>query len=652
MGLASHSSPPMQAPDTAAELLRLYGTTQPIPQTVSLQAGALCCVLEDGAIRTLRWHGVEVIRGIAYLLRDSNWGTSQTEVTDLSVQQDPQSFVVHFHMRMTLRDGVLHASARVQGHADGRFVFEVDATPDVALRTNRCGFVVLHPAQVAGAPLDVEHTDGSTQHQEFPRWISPGQVAYNIRRLRHRPQPGLVVDCLLQAQLPHDPLGKFEMEDQRNWSDGSFKTYVASLLDPWPYTLDAGVRLNQVVQVRMESEPGLARDACSATPLVPAALAVGASLEVRMPAIGVGVPQGLEHMRAQELACVVALKPGWLVAEVEVTDAQLLARLVAIAHLAQACGARVQLDALCPGTHTPENDAHRLAQACSAAGLVPHAMRAGPQPYLASYQPSDQWPDIASLERYAQAYAECFPSAQVGGGMLTYFTELNRKRQSDQHLHFIGHSTCPLVHAADDLSVMQTLEALPSIVASVKQLWPHLEYRLGPVTLGMQRNPYGSSVAQNPHRVRMPMATDDPRHHAQFGAAWLAGYAAAVAPLGLGVLSFQHTHGLCGPLRLSTSGVQDGGHTTAWAVQAALAQAAGNPVLAVHGVPDGVQALAWQAEQKHLMLVNLTPAQTTVVLDRPWRGAGNVGASEGAPDSLAADHRCRLDAYQVLILTS
>ena len=32
----------------------------------------------------------------------------------------------------------------------------------------------------------------------------------------------------------------FEMEDQRNWSDASYKTYVRPLALPWPYVLPAG----------------------------------------------------------------------------------------------------------------------------------------------------------------------------------------------------------------------------------------------------------------------------------------------------------------------------------------------------------------------------------------------------------------------------
>jgi hypothetical protein len=37
----------------------------------------------------------------------------------------------------------------------------------------------------------------------------------------------------------------FEMEDQRNWSDASYKTYVRPLALPWPYRIPAGETVTQ-----------------------------------------------------------------------------------------------------------------------------------------------------------------------------------------------------------------------------------------------------------------------------------------------------------------------------------------------------------------------------------------------------------------------
>ena len=66
-----------------------------------------------------------------------------------------------------------------------------------------------------------------------PKFISPGQPIFEIRSLKHEPLPGVTVTVLMEGN-------KFEMEDHRNWMDASYKTYVCSLLDPWPYTLEKG----------------------------------------------------------------------------------------------------------------------------------------------------------------------------------------------------------------------------------------------------------------------------------------------------------------------------------------------------------------------------------------------------------------------------
>ena len=42
----------------------------------------------------------------------------------------------------------------------------------------------------------------------------------------------------------------------------------------------------------------------------------------------------------------------------------------------------------------------------------------------------------------------------LGGGMLSYFTELNRKPVPKGVFDFITHTVCPIVHAADDISVI------------------------------------------------------------------------------------------------------------------------------------------------------------------------------------------------------
>jgi D-apionolactonase len=621
----SPSLPPdvLAPPDAAA--LRVFGTAQPVPSARLLQAGPLSCRLEDGGLRAICWNGEEVVRGIAYLFRDADWGTAQAVIRQREAEPSPspsQQFSLAFDLVWTLPQGVLQAIGRIDGHADGVLSFEVQATADAPLTTNRCGFVVLHAAGVAGCALQVGHCDGAIEDTRFPLQISPSQVAYGIRRLTHVAPSGLQVDCLMQAELPHDPLGKFEMEDQRNWSDASFKTYVASLLDPWPYTLPAGRVLTQRVTVTVR--PGAAATAASdlRSATGDAQVRVGAATGIRVPPVGLGLPLDVARITAAEQACVRALRPACLQAEVAAGDAAASdLQLQGIVQLARDCGAAVQLDVLCPPHEEPAHLARRLAQQCRSRGLVPQAVRACPEVYLKSYQPSDTWPQSPSLEAYAQAFAQAFADSHIGGGMLTYFTELNRKRQSASHIAFIGHSTCPLVHAADDRSVMQTLESLPHIARSVRAIWPGLGYRLGPITLGMCRNPYGEATSANPRHERVAMATDDPRHHGSFGAAWLAGYAAAAIAEDLELLSLNHSHGVQGPLLradLAEPGVP--ACVPSWRVQSVLNEARGCAVHTVHGLPDGVAALAWKTGDGalRLLLANLGESFVRLPLQGRW----------------------------------
>ena len=55
--------------------LKLCGTEEIDPPSQQLAAGPLTAELENGQLRYIALNGVEVLRGIAFLVRDQNWGT-------------------------------------------------------------------------------------------------------------------------------------------------------------------------------------------------------------------------------------------------------------------------------------------------------------------------------------------------------------------------------------------------------------------------------------------------------------------------------------------------------------------------------------------------------------------------------------------------
>ncbi len=54
--------------------IQLYGTEVPDVQGQTLRAGELSVVFENGALRYIRLGQTEVLRAIAFLVRDENWG--------------------------------------------------------------------------------------------------------------------------------------------------------------------------------------------------------------------------------------------------------------------------------------------------------------------------------------------------------------------------------------------------------------------------------------------------------------------------------------------------------------------------------------------------------------------------------------------------
>src|SRR6185437_10674216 len=197
-----------------------FGTDESPKGERKFSAGALTLFLSDGAIRGLSWHGTEVVRGICCPVRDANWATYTSVLVDENVKETPDEFEIS-QVRL-VSDGALRVNLLFKGHSDGTFVATAEMSASAEFVTNRAGFTLLHPLQgVVGTPLSIIHPDRSVTSSHFPLLISPEQVADGIAGLRYCAN-GIDTEIAFQGEV-------FEMEDQRNWSDASFKTYCRPL---------------------------------------------------------------------------------------------------------------------------------------------------------------------------------------------------------------------------------------------------------------------------------------------------------------------------------------------------------------------------------------------------------------------------------------
>lgn len=497
---------------TAPERLRLiYGTEEPPPERRILRAGRLEALLEAGALRRIRIDGLEALRGLAFLVRDRNWGTALPEISGLSVEEGPEGFRVSY--RALCREGAEEVAyaARIEGRADGSLLFEVEGSSETGFLTNRTGFTILHPGEgLEGRPLEIGQTDGTVERMAFPDRIRPDQPAFDIATMRWSPAPGLTVTVRTDDDA-------YEMEDQRNWSDASFKTYYRPLAKPRPYRLEPGQPIRQSVRIEAEgrAEAVAPKAAGAAKGRLPALSLLLDPDEAPPVAAWAGPIAG-----AGFDALLCHLDPG------RGHGAEAMRRF---AEAQEATGLPLELEAVLP-LRGPDGEwsadlgllartLGEIAALAGEAGLRFRRVMALPDCYRRSWQPDETWPAAPPLEAVVEAARAAFPGAEIGGGMLSYFTELNRK-PPPQNADFVTHGVCPIVHAGDDLTVVENLGALGPIAASARALMPGRPYRVGPTGIAMRQNPYGAAPAPNPDGRRLAMAEEDPRMAGLFGAAW------------------------------------------------------------------------------------------------------------------------------------
>jgi D-apionolactonase len=590
--------------------IMLFGTEQAVAPPKILRAGPLTVELENGNFRYIRYRGIEVLRAISFLVRDRNWATYGAAIDNLKIGQGPDDFTVSYDAACKDASQELRYRATIRGRADGSLRFEVDGKAISDFLTNRAGFVVLHPLEgVAGEPVEVTHTDGQAEQTRFPRLVSPSQPFFDIRALAHEVVPGVVAICTMEGDA-------YEMEDQRNWTDASYKTYIRPLSKPKPYTVRAGETLRQSVALAFRGAPSAA--------VAPAdegvSVTIGAPTGRPMPRLGLWVPPAEAERSLAVADLITALRPNLLVGHLDLRDASQAAALLHLRALAEAVGAPVVLEIVLPNQRPPAEELGKAAAAVRAAGLALEAVVPSPQEYLKSWQPQERWPDCPSLEEIYDAARQAFAGAKVGGGMLSYFTELNRKRPPARRIDFVTHATCPIVHDCDDRSVMETLEALPWVAESVRAFAPGKPYRVGPSMLGMRANPYGAAPMPNPENRRIAMAINDPRQRGLFGAAWNLGYAARMAAAGVEALTLSAPVGAFGVVYARSDfpqpwfDEQGAGVYPLYHVLRGIAQGAGKLRLEVTSShPGAVQALPWQDDGRPVLwLANLTGQEQSV----------------------------------------
>jgi hypothetical protein len=515
-------------------LVRLYGTDEEVAKPKLLRAGPLTAELEAGNLRHIKFVGTEVMRAISFIVRDKDWGTYNPIISDLKVTETADGFQVAYNA--VAKDGrqEFRYRATITGSNQG-VIFRARGEAVSDFLTNRTGFVVLHPiAGVAGRPVEIEHTDGRVVKTRFPDLIDPIQPMMDLRCLIHEAAPGLRVACRMEGDI-------FEMEDQRNWTDASYKTYVRPLALPWPYTLEAGTQVEQSITLAISGlAPAVARSGDQAI-----SLALGGR-SGPAPALGLGLDPDEVPSTMSAVEPLTLLRPHHLICHYDPRrghDARTLAQAAAIA---ASLGSEPWLEAVVTRVDGFENEIARLGGAVAGIGSPFSTVLLSPASDLKCTLPGSPWPPAPPADEMFRSGRHAFPTARLGGGMFSFFTEMNRKRPPLAEIDLVSFTTSALVHAGDDHSVMEGLESLPAIAASALAIAGKLPIAVGPSAIGFRMNPYGEAPMDNPRNTRQAMNRNDPRQRGLLCAAWTVAYYAHFARSGFAAIAFGGTTGASG----------------------------------------------------------------------------------------------------------
>jgi hypothetical protein len=507
-----------------------YGKDEPLPQQKELRAGPLSLIYEEGDLRYIRLGDREVLRRVYVAVRDRNWDTVPPRLSHVQMEIAQDSFRITYDVEHRQGDVDFFWKGTITGDANGTITFVMDGVARSTFWRNRIGFCVLHPIrECAGTPCRVEHVDGTVEEGAFPRYISPHQPFFDIRAISHEVMSGVWAEVRFTGDV-------FEMEDQRNWTDASYKTYCTPLRLPYPVEIRAGTHVMQTVTLSLRGstvgletkDQGQTAEGCSLS------LVFHPSSPVPLPRLGLSVASHGQPLSPKEIERLKALNLSHLRVDLDLTRPGYEAALRQATAEAQALGA--SLEAALFVSDEAENELKALLDVLARVrpGLP---VRRWLIFHHQEKSTSERWVTLA--REYLSRYGATIP---IGAGTNVYFTELNRGRPPIQVLDVVCYSINPQVHAFDNASLVENLEAQAMTVKSAHQFCGDRPICITPVTLRPRFNPdaTGPEIPSPPGELPRQV---DVRQMSLFGAGWTLGSIKYLAESGVASITYYETTG-------------------------------------------------------------------------------------------------------------
>jgi hypothetical protein len=506
-----------------------------------LRVGQVTADMELPALRRVSCAGSEVVQAVLVAVRDRNWGTVPAALSRIERHISPGEAIIRLCCTHDdgdvgfVWDGEIALRALDQWTTVLSYAMSGHATR--AFLSNRVGLLLLHPLAVAGHPVSVRSMAGTSQ-SEFPTEVSPWQPFFDLAGMAYS-----VGDANVDISFEGDV---FETEDQRNWTDASFKTYCPPLRLPYPRPFEAGEKVSQRVVVTLAS--GHAPSHTAPNRPAPIEIRVGSATATRMPALGLGASTADDaaarddaEARDDVREALRRLGPAHLHAVVEPGQRAWEHGLRRAAGTALEVGAQLQCEVVVDDVDQLSDVARALAEVV---GDRPANLA---RLMLFDKATSVTTPALVATWRSLAGGHHLAP--EIFGGSRANFAELNREQAPYGLLAGVTFAANPQVHAFSNGEILQTLPVQEIVARQAISRAGGLPLHVGPVTLRQRFNPVATD------KLAATGPETDPRQRSLWAACWALGSVTALARAGATALTYFET---VGPRGLMSAGEKAG----------------------------------------------------------------------------------------------
>jgi len=488
--------------------------------------------LQDGAIRYVKFGEFEIVRRIYMALRDQNWNTVPTVFSDWKYDVKVDSFDISFVAEN--RQGAINYKwhGSIVGDSHGKITYSMSGSAQSDFKKRIIGLCVLFPIrECAGQRATVLRQNGEKLQTSFP---------YNISS--QQPLPGF--DDVDEVNYLADGIpvsvkfdgDQFEMEDQRSFTDASFKVYST-----WNRaavegdSVDVGEKFSQMISVSIGStEISQAR----ITSHDPITIEPQTSESYLLPKIGLGASSVDKSLTENEAILLRNLRMTHLRCDLDLCSKNWDAILNRACLQAKQLGVSLEL-ALFVNSKEAKTELEIFKLELEKL-----------QPSVSSilvFDNGEPATSIQSLKVCRELFTNYKSHPKIGGGTNRNYFDLHLAHPAFEPKDLVSYSVNPQVHAFDVSSLVETLEGQSWTLNSAHKIYPKSPVAISPVTLKPRFNPDEVVAESNIDPNKLPPQVDS-RQMSLYGACWTAGSIKSFAEFGADSLTYYETVGWRGVL--------------------------------------------------------------------------------------------------------